>query len=128
MTDLARLTLAQVHALTLQVLHAHGVSVDQAQAIADTITAAERDDCQSHGLFRLPGYVSSVLSGKVTPNAVPQVRDLVPAIVQVDGQNGFAPAGAAPRLRAAGREGTPSRHCRTGGNAHLSFCRLMARG
>src|SRR5262249_55887030 len=63
----------------------------QASAIADTITAAERDDCQSHGLFRLPGYICSVRSGKVTPDAVPQVGELAPSIVQVDGRNGFAP-------------------------------------
>jgi len=109
MTDLARLRLDQVHALTLQVLQAHGVSVAQAQAIADTITAAERDDCKSHGLFRLPGYVSSVRSGKVTPDAVPQLRDLAPAIVQVDGQNGFAPLalrlGCVPLAEKARRHG-----------------------
>jgi LDH2 family malate/lactate/ureidoglycolate dehydrogenase len=91
MPDLTRLTLEQVHALAWQVLRAHGVSEPQADAIADTVTAAERDDCKSHGLFRLPGYVSSVRSGKVTPNAVPQVHELAPAVVQVDGQNGFAP-------------------------------------
>ena len=109
MTDLARLTLDQVHALTLQVLHAHGVSADQALAIANTITAAERDDCKSHGLFRLPGYVSSVRSGKVTPDAVPQLHDLAPAIVQVDGQNGFAPLalrlGCMPLAEKARRHG-----------------------
>jgi delta1-piperideine-2-carboxylate reductase len=90
-TNLSCLTLDQVHALAWQVLRAHGVSEDQARAIADTVTAAERDDCKSHGLFRIPGYVSSVRSGKVTPDAVPQVRELAPAILQVDGQNGFAP-------------------------------------
>jgi LDH2 family malate/lactate/ureidoglycolate dehydrogenase len=91
MTDLVRLSLDEVHALAWQVLRAHGVSENQGRAIADTITAAERDDCKAHGLFRLPGYVSSVRSGKVTADAVPQVRELAPAIVQVDGQNGFAP-------------------------------------
>jgi LDH2 family malate/lactate/ureidoglycolate dehydrogenase len=91
------------------VLEAHGVSQLQACAVADTITAAERDDCKSHGLFRLPGYVSSVRSGKVTPDAVPQVRDLAPAIVQVDGRNGFAPLalqiGSAPLAERARRHG-----------------------
>jgi LDH2 family malate/lactate/ureidoglycolate dehydrogenase len=109
MTDLARLTLEQVHTLTGQVLRAHGVSEPQARAIADTITAAERDNCQSHGLFRLPGYVSSVRSGKVTPDAVPRLHELAPAIVQVDGQNGFAPLalqiGCAPLAERARRHG-----------------------
>ena len=109
MSDLTRLTLDHVHALARRVLRTHGVSEDQAQAIADTITAAERDDCKSHGLFRLPGYVSSVRSGKVTPDAVPQLRELAPAIVQVDGQNGFAPLalqiGCAPLAEKARRHG-----------------------
>jgi LDH2 family malate/lactate/ureidoglycolate dehydrogenase len=109
MTDGTRLTLEQVHALARQVLEAHGVSELQACAVADTIAAAERDDCKSHGLFRLPGYVSSVRSGKVTPDAVPQVRDLAPAIVQVDGRNGFAPLalqiGSTPLAEKARRYG-----------------------
>jgi delta1-piperideine-2-carboxylate reductase len=109
MSDLSRLTLDRVHALAWRVLRVHGVSENQARAIADTITAAERDDCKSHGLFRLPGYVSSVRSGKVTPDAVPQLRELAPAIVQVDGRNGFAPLalqiGRAPLAERARRYG-----------------------
>jgi LDH2 family malate/lactate/ureidoglycolate dehydrogenase len=91
MAELVRLTLEEVDALAYGVLRANGLSEAQARAIADTVTAAERDDSKSHGLFRLPGYVSSVRSGKVAPNAVPEVRELAPAVLQVDGQNGFAP-------------------------------------
>lgn len=91
MVELTRLTLDEVHNLALHALQAHGVSEAHASAIADTVTAAERDDCKSHGLFRIPGYIRSVRSGKVTPDAVPQVRALAPAVVQVDGKNGFAP-------------------------------------
>jgi LDH2 family malate/lactate/ureidoglycolate dehydrogenase len=109
MTNLTRLTLDEVHALAFQVLCVNGVSEAQARAIADTITAAERDDCKSHGLFRLPGYVNSVRSGKVTPDAVPEMHELAPAIVRVDGQNGFAPLalqiGRAPLAEKARRHG-----------------------
>jgi delta1-piperideine-2-carboxylate reductase len=109
MIDVTRLTLDQVHTLAFQVLHTHGVSEPQARAIAATVTAAERDDCKSHGLFRLPGYVSSVRSGKVTPDAVPQVHELAAGVVQVDGQNGFAPlalqVGCGPLVEKARRHG-----------------------
>ncbi len=91
MAELARLTLEEVDVLAFGVLRANGLSEDHARAIADTVTAAERDDSKSHGLFRIPGYVNSVRSGKVTPDAVPEMRDLAPAVVQVDGHNGFAP-------------------------------------
>ncbi len=91
MRDPLRLALAAAHELALQALLANGVSAAQAAAIADNVTAAERDGCVSHGLFRLPGYIRSVQSLKVTRDAVPQVTDLAPAVVQVDGNNGFAP-------------------------------------
>lgn len=91
MTTRVRLTLADVSTLAMQVLRAHRVADAHADAIAETITAAERDECPSHGLFRLPGYVRAVQSGKVTPDAVPAVHTLAPAVVHVDGKNGFAP-------------------------------------
>ena len=91
MTDDAHMTLEEVHALALEVFSAHDVSGDHARALADTVTAAERDECKSHGLFRVPGYIKSVVSGKVTPDAVPTVQDLAPSVVQVDANNGFAP-------------------------------------
>lgn len=109
MSNLVRLTLDAVYTLAVQVLRTQGVSEAQAQAIAMTITAAERDDCKSHGLFRLPGYVRSVRSGKVTPDAVPTVQELAPAIVHVDGNNGFAPlalqVGRTPLIDKAATQG-----------------------
>ena len=91
MSDLARLSLDEVHDLAMNIFSAHGLSEDQATAIADTVTAAERDECRSHGLFRVPGYMATVKSGKVTPDAAPKVNDLAPGVVQVDAHNGFAP-------------------------------------
>ena len=91
MTEQVRLTLTEVHALALAILRAHGVAEPHAQAIADTVTAAERDQCTSHGLFRIPGYIKSVRSGKVAIDAVPTVHELAPAVVQVNAHNGFAP-------------------------------------
>jgi len=91
MSDLAHLSLDEVHALAMEIFAAHKVSDDHATALADTVTAAERDECKSHGLFRVPGYMATVKSGKVTPDSVPTVQDLAPGVVQVDAHNGFAP-------------------------------------
>ena len=57
----------------------------------ETIMAAERDKSYSHGVFRLPGYVASLRSGKVNGKAKPKVSDMAPAAVKVDADNGFAP-------------------------------------
>ncbi len=89
--DQVHLTLEDVRRLAKHSLTNHDVSDAQAIAVADNVTGAERDGCKSHGLFRIPGYVASVRSGKVTGTAVPTVHDLAPGVVQVNAENGFAP-------------------------------------
>ena len=86
-----RLALESVHEIATACLTGHGLSAEQARAVADTVTAAERDECHSHGLFRIPGYVNSLRAGTVARDAIPQVRKLAPAVVQVDAKGGFAP-------------------------------------
>ena len=90
-SDPVRMTLDEVHALAAGAFLANGGSPEQSRAVADTVTAAERDECKSHGLFRVPGYVASVRSGKVDAAAEPKVARLAPGVVKVDGCNGFAP-------------------------------------
>jgi delta1-piperideine-2-carboxylate reductase len=64
----------------------HGVSVENAASVAETVVAAERDGAASHGLLRLPGYVSTLKSGWVDGRAVPVVTDASPGLAA----NGFA--------------------------------------
>lgn len=91
MSDQVRLKLDEVHTLTFDIFRAHGVSEDQSRAVADVITAAERDHCKSHGLFRVPGYIASVNSGKMNKSAVPELMELAPSVIRIDAKNGFAP-------------------------------------
>ena len=86
-----RLTLDECHALATEILTRHNVSEEQARAVADTVTSAERDNCKSHGLFRIPGYVASSVSGKVNGHAEPSIEDIAPAVVRVDAKMGYAP-------------------------------------
>ncbi len=80
-----------IHDLAKSTLMKFGADDINAAAVADTITMAERDGCLSHGLFRLPGYVATLKSGKVNGKARPTVSELAPAVVKVDGHNCFAP-------------------------------------
>ncbi len=80
-----------IHGLAKSTLESFGADSTNAGAVADTITMAERDGCVSHGLFRLPGYVATLKSGKVDGKARPTVKPLAPAVIQVDGHNCFAP-------------------------------------
>ena len=72
-------------------LLANGCDAANAQAVAATMTAAEADGCASHGLFRLPGYVASLRSGKVDGQAQPVLEQTAPGVVRVDGKGGYAP-------------------------------------
>ena len=95
MTDTARetvhLNLGEVHNLAFNCLKANGCDDENAQAIADNMTAAERDGSVSHGLFRLPGYVSSLRSGKADGKARPRITRPAPGVVRADAVDGFAP-------------------------------------
>lgn len=104
-----RLTLAEVHDLATRALMANGCSAENARAVADTVTSAERDGAKSHGLFRIPGYVRSLKNGKIDGQAEPEVTRLGPCIIAVDGKNGLAPraieVGRAPLVEAAREHG-----------------------
>jgi delta1-piperideine-2-carboxylate reductase len=89
--DKVRMTLDECRDLGIEVLMRHGCDQANASAIAATMTAAERDRCHSHGLFRLPGYVTSLRNGKVNGCAVPRVERLAPSVVRVHGDRGFTP-------------------------------------
>ena len=91
MTGQVHLTLDEVHALAVRALAASGFSAAQAGAIADTVTAAERDECKSHGLFRIPYYVGALKNPDVDATAEPSITELAPGVVHVDAHFGFAP-------------------------------------
>ncbi|CAJ6270598.1 malate/L-lactate dehydrogenase family protein [Burkholderia pseudomallei] len=92
--DLARpdvvLSLDDVRALALRVLAHHGLSDARARAIANVITQGQRDECHSHGVYRLLVCARSLRLGKVDPQAVPTLRRLSPSIVAVDAHRGFS--------------------------------------
>ncbi|OLU24746.1 oxidoreductase [Pseudomonas sp. PA15(2017)] len=84
------LSLDQVHGLALDALTANGMGADHAEAVAGVITQGQRDECHSHGLYRLLGCVRSLRSGKVDGHAVPVVSQPAPSIVKVDARHGFS--------------------------------------
>ncbi|VVN93560.1 Ldh family oxidoreductase [Pseudomonas fluorescens] len=75
----------------------HGTSAEVARVLAQNCAGAERDGAHSHGVFRIPGYVSTLQSGWVNGQAVPVVEDVASGFVRVDAGNGFAQ----PALEAA---------------------------
>ena len=91
MAATVHLSLDEAHDLALDALQARGFSEPQARAVADTMIAAERDLCASHGLFRLPFYIKALNNPNVDATANPELFDLAPAVLRVDAKFGFAP-------------------------------------
>lgn len=92
------LSFAELSALLARIFERHGTSAEVAAILADNCASAQRDGSDSHGIFRIPGYVATLASGWVDGKAVPQVTDAAPGFISVDAKNGFAqPALAAAR-------------------------------
>jgi LDH2 family malate/lactate/ureidoglycolate dehydrogenase len=91
MTATVSLSLDEVHALALQVLTHYGLSQAHAAAISRVVVAGERDECHSHGVFRLLMCTRTLREGKVACHAEPLVSQRSPAVVAVDAQFGFSP-------------------------------------
>jgi LDH2 family malate/lactate/ureidoglycolate dehydrogenase len=91
MSDVKRLSLDEIHSLANTILVGKGFSEEQASAIADTVTAAERDGCQSHGLFRIPFYVKALQHEHSDPKVAPTVTVTESSVVHVDAHGGFCP-------------------------------------
>jgi delta1-piperideine-2-carboxylate reductase len=85
------LTLNEILELAKKTLLANGCDDENASILADTIMRAERDGSVSHGLFRLPAYVSGLVSKKINGKARPELQNVAPSIIKVLGNNAFAP-------------------------------------
>lgn len=84
------LSLAEIRDFSKRVLAHLGLSDRQIGPVAETIVAGERDECGSHGIYRLLNCAQTIRAGKVNLCAEPTVHDTAPALVRVDGDGGYA--------------------------------------
>ena len=100
------LSLDQIYELAFNTLKANGCDDENAKILSTLITNAERDGSMSHGLFRLPAYVSGLkverLMGRVDLKS-----KISSSVIKVDGKNCLAPMvlnKSIPDLIAAAKE------------------------
>jgi delta1-piperideine-2-carboxylate reductase len=84
------LTFPELRDILAEIFRRAGMSLHNAGIVAGVIAEAERDGAHSHGLMRVPGYLSTLASGWIDGQAVPFVIDLAPGVVSADARNGFA--------------------------------------
>ena len=85
------LSLDEIFNLAKKTLLANGCDDETASILSDLIMKAERDGSLSHGLFRLPAYVTGLKSGKINGKGKPEVKKISPSVIKVLGNNCLAP-------------------------------------
>jgi len=85
------LTLDEIFDLAKKTLLTNGCDDETATILSDLIMKAERDGSLSHGLFRLPAYVTGLKSGKINGKGKPEVKKISPSVIKVLGNNCLAP-------------------------------------
>ncbi|MCP4206218.1 MAG: Ldh family oxidoreductase [Shimia sp.] len=90
MTEMVKVALEEVRQLSVRTLSRVGYSERHAVAIAEMLFQCQRDDCQSHGLFRLLMCHQTMKAGKVDGHATPQIYPSDGAIVRVDARNAMS--------------------------------------
>ena len=85
------LSLDEIFDLAKKTLLANGCDDETASILSDLIRNAERDGSLSHGLFRLPAYVSGLKSGKINGKGKPEIKKISASVIKVLGNNCLAP-------------------------------------
>ena len=88
MSEEITISLQDAESLSLKVLQHNGYSQVHAEAITRNVLAAQRDECHSHGLYRLIGCVNTARNGGVDTHAMPEVIDQAPGVVRVNAHQG----------------------------------------
>lgn len=83
------------------ILEGHGVSKPNASLIAACLVKADLRGVDSHGINRIPSYMSRVRGGVLDAKAEPTLKQITPVAARVDGHNGFGFLAAHAGMRAA---------------------------
>ena len=95
------LKLKEIGELAGSAFSKNGCDGANTQALVRTVVDAERDGSLSHGLFRIPGYVASLRSGKVNGKSSPNVNHNTAAMINL------APTASSSTMSAASKPRSP---------------------
>lgn len=72
-----------------KVLTANGVAPANASTVARCLIAADLRGVDTHGMNRIPSYIERIRQGVLDGSARPTLKQVTPAVAQVDAKNGF---------------------------------------
>ena len=71
------------------VLEGNGVSAENAAIVARCLVAADLRGVDTHGVNRIPSYMTRIRKGVLDAKAQPSLHEITPAVAQVDAHNAF---------------------------------------
>ncbi|KAK0861114.1 hypothetical protein LTR87_017074 [Friedmanniomyces endolithicus] len=89
-----RVSPADAKKFAVSVLVGNGLSESDAATVAHCLVAADLRGIDTHGINRLPSYMTRIRKGLNDPKAIPIVNQVTPVVAQVDGGNAFGFIGA----------------------------------
>jgi len=92
---------AQLKIYCKDLLSAAGMSAADADIVAQILVATSLEGVDTHGVSRLPIYLSRILNGRMNPRAVPRITKTGPATAVVDGDNGLGQVVAVKSMETA---------------------------
>ncbi|KAJ5624955.1 hypothetical protein N7510_001264 [Penicillium lagena] len=72
-----------------QILVANGTSTEHAGIVANCLVQADLRGVDTHGSNRIPSYMERIRRKALDATITPELRQVTPAVAQVDGRNGF---------------------------------------
>lgn len=84
-----RISHPNARAFAIKVLQGNGLASEDAATVADCLVAADLRGVDTHGINRLPSYMTRARKGLTDPKAQPVVTEISPVVAQVDGKNAF---------------------------------------
>lgn len=92
--NMPTLAVADVMAVTLDILGKMGTPAAYAEIVGNSLVGANLVGHDSHGVMRLPSYVKMMHAGLIVPTGSPRVVRRAGATAHIDGQWGWGPVGA----------------------------------
>ena len=84
-----RISHPDARVFAIKVLQGNGLASEDAATVADCLVAADLRGVDTHGINRLPSYMTRARKGLTDPKAQPVVTEISPVVAQVDGKNAF---------------------------------------
>lgn len=88
-TAFRKVTHTSAHEFTASLLAANGVPKESASIVASCLVSADLRGVDTHGISRLPSYLTRLRAGALSAKAEPTLEQITPVVALVDANNAF---------------------------------------